>query len=278
MKIYVGLISSSPELIDEFTKSGQSLVPKEIRQRLHEKCEFKFDGFNPNASKGGFTVEQHLLESSKGYDLIIGLAQTDMEAQCVNIRHAMLIALFAPDQTPNGNLKNFFSSRLTKLFKAALFTLDKMAAADIEQAMRLPIRNFQAPELVELCRVYREEILQITFHNNAKQLISRVRERKQPRRGSSFMHQYFIDDNRLHFIFGKETHEVLPTGSPHQPHCELTGNYRFGRKISTNKHFNVSQGDGDQTYITGTFRNCHDSPITPSNGRTHLNMFSNDHC
>lgn len=278
MRVYVGFFTSSRELIDEFTKLGQSLVPKEIRQRLPTNCEFKFDAFNPSASKGGFTVDKHLSKSGKSYDLIVGIVQADLEAQCVHVRNAMLMAFFDPVLPSSANFKNFFSSRLTKLFKAAIFTWDQMASADVEQAMRLPIRNFQAGELVELSRIYREDILQNTFHNAARIQIARIRERKKPRRRSSYHHQYFIDDKQLHFIFGKEKHEVLPTGEPHQPHCELNGNYRFGRKISIDEHFNVSYGDGDETYVSGTFFNCHDAQVTAKTGRTHLNMFSNDHC
>jgi len=278
MRIYVGLISSSAELIDEFSNTKEALIPKSIKDKLPKPCEFKFDAFNPHKSKGHFSVDKHLLEGSRGYDYALCLIENNLNYLCTNLRKSVLSATINPTEVVNGKTHNFFSTRFNKIFKAAIFTIERMSTAEVEHAMRLPSRNFDAPELRELCRVYQEDVMEAAFHDSAKQQIVAVVKRRQPRRESSFQTKYFIDERRKHFAFGKEEHEVLPTGEPHQPHCELNGNFRFGRKISNNRHFNVSQGDGDDTFITGEFPNCHDEIITPAKNRTHLNMFSNDHC
>ena len=278
MKIYIGLISSSAELIDEFSKTKEALIPKSIKDKLPKPCEFKFDSFNPSKSKGNFSVDKHLLAGSCGYDYALCLIENDLAYLCVNIRKAILSATIDPTEVNNGKTHNFFTNRLTKIFKAAIFTIEKMSAAEVEHAMRLPSRNFHAREFRELCRLYQDDIMEAAFHNSAKQQIAAVVKLRHPRRESSFQTKYFIDERRKHFVFGKEDHEVLPTGEPHQPHCVLNGNFRFGRRISIDRHFNVSQGDGDDTFITGNFPNCHDEIITPAQNRTHLNMFSNDHC
>jgi hypothetical protein len=278
MKIYVGLISSEQALIDEFKNRKEALIPGAMRKKLPKPSEFKFDAFNPYHSKGSFSVDKHVLEASRGYDYATCLIQQDLNHQCDNLRKAVLSATIDYTEVNIGNIGNFFSTRLNKLFKAAVFTLDRMSNAEVEHAMRLPSRNFDADEFRELCRIYQEDILDAYFHNSARQKINAIVKRRHPRRESSFQTKYFIDDKRKHFVFGKEDHEVLPTGEPHFPHCELNGNFRFGKRISIDRHFNVSQGDGDDTYISGNFPNCHDEIVTPGKNRTHLNMFSNDHC
>ncbi|MDI9694459.1 MULTISPECIES: hypothetical protein [Burkholderia] len=278
MRVYVGFISITAGLINEFNNAKEALIPKPIKDKFPKACEFKFDAFNPTNSKGNFTVDKHILEGSRGYDYGMCLIEQDLDYLCGNIRYAILSATIDPDEALNRSARNFLSSHLNKMFKAAIFTIEKMSAAEVEHAMRLPRRNFDAPELSELCRIYREDVLDGEFHNAAKQKIFEIGKRRQPRRRSSFRTKYFIDDKLRYFVFGKEDHEVLPTGDPHEPHCELNGNFRFGRRISIDRHFNVSQGDGDDTYILGTYPNCHDAPVTPEKNRTHLNMFSNDHC
>ena len=51
---------------------------------------------------------------------------------------------------------------------------------------------------------------------------------------------------------------------------------RFGRVLDADRHYNVSETEGDRTTIAGDFPDCHDSIHTvPST--THLNMFANDY-
>jgi len=278
MRVYVALISSSVDLNREFVHVGESLIPKEIRQRFGKGCSYLFDAFDPLRLGAGFTVDQHILKRCRGCDYIVALIEEGAGAFCQNIRYAVLNATIDLNQVDGTSFGNFFSSRLAKLFKAVIFTRDKMASTLVEQAMRLPIRNFRAPELEELCRVYRDNLFEASFHNDAKRLIDMLGARRHPRRRSSYPIKYFVDDGDKYFVFGNELHESLPTGSPHQPRCELNGRFRFGRSISINHHFNVSQGDANQTYISGQFPNCHDAIVTTEKGRTHLNMFSNDHC
>lgn len=276
MRLYIGLFSTSPDLIHEFSERKEALIPSSARRKFGQLAAIKFDSFKPGNSKANLHVDDHLLKSSAGYDYVICLVDDGLVATCQNFCHA---ALFCPIQSsPQGNVRNYLSGRLTRALKVAAFTIERMSAADVAQAMSLPRRNFIAEDLRELCRLYREEVMEGDFHNLAKTQISSVVKRRQPRRQSNYRTKYFIDDERKYFVFGKEHHEVLPTGAPHFPHCELNGNFRFGRKIATDQHFNVSQGDGDNTSIEGQFPNCHDATVTPEKNRSHLNMFSNDHC
>jgi hypothetical protein len=278
MKVYVGLISSSDELIKYFNNNKESLIPKPIRTKISSECNFKFDAFNPNKSKAYFNVDKHVLESSRGFDYVICLIEQDLINLCLSINVAALCSIIDPRDVESAQIRNFLTNRLTRIFKIASFTIEKMKDADIEYALRLPRRNFQAQELENLCDLYSLHTSSADFHNTAKSLINSLLKRRKPRRKSNFSTKYFVDDKSRFFVFGKERHEVLPTGEPHQPHCELNGNFRFGRRISNNQHFNVSEGEGDNTSIKGEFLNCHDERIVPAKNRTHLNMFSNDHC
>ena len=49
----------------------------------------------------------------------------------------------------------------------------------------------------------------------------------------------------------------------------------FGCRIDDKRHYNVSEGDGDKTRISGEFMDCHDDKHVVT-GVTHINMFSND--
>lgn len=276
MKIYIGFITQDKSLIKTFNSSKESLVPKEIRTKLPKICSFKFDAFDPLNSKNNFSIESHLLHASRDFDYAACLIDTKFNYPSSDIFCALLCGKVDSKQIKLGNTKNFFSCHFTKLFKSAIFTIEKMNDSQCEQAMRLPRRNFVNNRFHALCEVYQDDVLEAHFHNTAKEKIYAVLDLKRPRRDSSYNHKYFIDDESKHFIFGKEEHSVLPTGSPHQPSCVLNGIFRFGMKISTDHHYNMSKGTGDQTYISGSFLNCHNMLITVSKNDTHLNIFTND--
>ena len=126
MRVYVGLISSDTDLIKEFNAVKESLIPKAIRDKLPKKCDFKFDAFNPLTSRGKYTVDSHILQEINGFDYATCLITEDIESYCDNIRYAILSTSINPSEVKNGNIHNFFSSRLAKLFKSVMFTMEKM--------------------------------------------------------------------------------------------------------------------------------------------------------
>lgn len=201
------------------------------------------------------------------------LIQSQHEACCTLFKTPFFTAIIdIPEQL---NFNNFFGHKLSKLLTGLLFILELMNKLDNEIAMRLPIRNFIAEDLKELCNVFATKTLDPEFIDSVSSLQEKLLSRKRPRRKSSYPIKYFIDDHEKHFDFGKERHAVLETGHPHKLSCEIAGNFRFGKKISTNQHYNVSKGEGDRTSISGIFPNCHNEMISISE-KTHINMFSND--
>lgn len=55
----------------------------------------------------------------------------------------------------------------------------------------------------------------------------------------------------------------------------MSGLFRFGRRIDAQRHYNVSETEGDDTHVTGDVANCH-GVIRKAPTDTHLNMFCND--
>lgn len=228
-------------------------------------------------SKGHFSVDKHLLEGSRGYDYALCLIENDLNYLCKNLRKSVLSATINPTEVVNGKTTISFqlvSTRFSKQPSSQLreWVLRKLSMPCDCQAEILMPRNWGS-YVVSIKKMLWKPLFTTQQSSKLWQLWNDGNHEE-----SSFQTKYFIDERRKHFVFGKEDHEVLPTGEPHQPHCELNGNFRFGRRISIDRHFNVSQGDGDDTFITGEFPNCHDEIITPAKNRTHLNMFSNDHC
>ena len=182
------------------------------------------------------------------------------------------VATFTPGVSP-GTAESFLCAAANKADVCGLLVLVqrefRTTIADIESA-------FDAPDLAELARLYREETNLGTFTHNCLAEFAEIRKRKQPRRASSYKVKYFIDDSDKHFIYGFENHSRFATGHPHKPSCEITGKFRFGLRTNARRHFNVSKGRGDVTSIEGGFPDCH-GVICPVATTSHLNMFCNDY-
>ena len=117
----------------------------------------------------------------------------------------------------------------------------------------------------------------MTFVEETKALFVLLKQRRKPRRKSSYSTRYFIDDDDKHFEYGTEHHSLPATGAPHALSCELNFTFRFGRRVADiQRHFNVTRGPGKHPSIKGSFPNCHCEwkDVTKT---THLNMFMNDY-
>lgn len=173
------------------------------------------------------------------------------------------------------NCQNFLGQRLSRPLKNFSFLMTEMQAADTEQAAILPIRNFEGNDLRELVRICAKDTGSSGFPQAVTAQLTLLKRRKRPRHRSAYRHTYIVDDAQKHFQYGLEQHSRLGSGPPHNTACVINGNFRFGKRIPSERHFNVSYGDGDTTTISGNFPNCHDE-MCHVKATTHLNMFSND--
>ena len=276
MKFFLGLISSNQGLCGEFVRRRQSLFPKaSLPKYFQNDWHIDVAVFTPGVSLG--TPESFLCAAAKKADVqgLLVLVQSDLRSTIADIESA-LFATVIPVPDVVDNPQNYLGAHLSRMFKNFANIAIERHNAEVDQMCLLPLRNFDAPELSELARLYREDTSLGTFTQNCLGELAQIKERKQPRRDTSSKKKYFIDDSEKHFIYGFENHSQLATGNPHKPSCEITGNFRFGLRTNARRHFNVSEGRGDITTIEGRFHDCHGA-IHSVATTTHLNMFCNDY-
>lgn len=276
MKLFIGLVCRRPELCEFFQNEKEKIIPKDlVRNNPLVKqlyATFLFGAYNPLNMKNALSLDAYLLKATRNADGAILMIEEE-QLSSDSLKNAYFCASI---EIPEGelNFKNFLVSKVAKLLKNFSSLWETMNRADNEQAMILPLRNFSATELKELAAICREETLNTDFGNKIRPKITALKKRKKPRRSSNYATKYFADDNDRYFVFGKELHSQIATGPPHTITCQITGNFRFGKRISTQQHFNVMhQTEGH--LLNGVFPNCHDEQIHVSD-KTHLNMFSND--
>ncbi len=232
MRIFIALISSNDVANNNFKGTNPNIIPQEIMRKFQQHT-FILDSFNPNFSK--MPIDKYLLSKTRSMDAAALLIQSHHEACCTSFRIPFFTTIIdIPEQL---NIKNFFGQKLSKLLTGLVFILEQMNKVDNEIVMRLPIRNFIAEDLKELCKVFETKTLDPDFIDRVLSLKTKLLSRKRPRRKSSFPLKYFADNHEKHFDFGKERHAVLETGSPHRLSYEIAGNFRFGKKISTDQHY-----------------------------------------
>jgi len=281
MKVLVCLVSSQDNIAETIERQRDRLIPQDLfrnKKGPDYPVHFKVSIFNPQKAKIGF--EKFLLHSSKEMDAVILLVESQHSNLMTSVENAVFAATFEPQDERVENFKNFFGSYFSPLFRNFFAVKTLMSDAEKEQAMMLPLRNFEAQELQELARLSREESMSGNFALDLEARVADIVKLRLPRRKSDRKTKYFIDNKGMHFVYGNEKHARFDTGKPHVAACEFNGNFRFGKSIDTSRHYNASFGDGDDTSISGDFPDCHGAQknIPKSLNRTHLNMFANDFC
>lgn len=281
MKVLVCLISSQDNIVETIEKQRDRLIPQDLFKKKKGPdypVHFKISVFNPLREGQGF--DKFLLRAAKGMDAVMLLIENQHYHFVGAVANAVFAATFETQEERIDNFKNFFGSYFSQLFRHFFAIKNFMGDAEKEQAMMLPLRNFDAQELIEMARLVREESRSPTFISDLDTQLSAIIKRRVPRKRSDHKTKYFIDDKGMHFVYGNEKHARYDTGNPHVPACEINGLFRFGKCIDTSRHYNASFGDGDDTYISGDFPDCHGAikTIPKSPSRTHANMFANDFC
>lgn len=281
MKVLVCLISSQDNIVETIEKQRDRLIPQDLFKKKKGPdypVHFKISVFNPLREGQGF--DKFLLRAVKGMDAVILLVENQHANLLGAVANAVFGATFETQEERIDNFKNFFGSYFSQLFRHFFAIKNLMGEAEKEQAMMLPLRNFEAQELLEMARLVREESRSSTFVSDLEAQLAAILKRRLPRKRSDRNTKYFIDDKGMHFVYGNEKHARYDTGNPHVAACEINGLFRFGKSIDTSRHYNASFGDGDDTNISGDFPDCHGAKknVPKSLSRTHVNMFANDFC
>ncbi|KGR93961.1 hypothetical protein [Burkholderia sp. ABCPW 111] len=277
MRIAICLASGDAGAAALFRKEQTSLIPKSLCD--HERVKalapvFSASVYDP--STAGRSLEDYLIQVGQTADVIVLLVDVATPDLGCHIKSACFVADVEFASHPKTNYKNYFAGKFARLLKNLASLLAVMQDGAREQIVLLPFRTFNAKELMELRRICTKETLSPDFEGRLEQCIESLRRRRRPRKGAGPKDQHYVDDNDKLFQYGLEHHARVATGSPHTSVCVLTGSFRFGRKIATDRHYNVTKENGDRTEIAGTFVGCHDDQyvVQPT---SHLNIFSNDY-
>lgn len=285
MRVLVCLISSKDNIVKAIEKQRDRLIPKDLFKKKWEPdypVHFKISAFNPLRERIAF--DKFLLSQAKEVDAdaVILLVENKHAHLKENVANAVFAATFEIQDEKIDNIKNFFGRQFSQLLRNYFAIKTLMSDTEKEQAMMLPLRNFDAEALVEMARFVRDESRSTNFVTGLKARLSNIIKRKHLRKKAKIepKTKYFIDDKGMHFIYGHENHARYDTGAPHFAACDINGRFRFGKSIGTGRHYNASFGDGDDTSISGDFPDCHGGikTIAKSPHLTHANMFANDFC
>lgn len=275
MKLFLNLISTDQSLCRFYIKEQEKLIPKDILSKpviRQLNAKFIFGAFNP-LNEENLKLEQHLIADTLKYDGVILLVDVNSLPL-----HAILYSSYfivSMDVKHGTKLRNAFHSKLTRALKNYACLYSVMSRSESEQVMSLPIRNFKAPELESLVKVFRNRCDDGQFQDLLGFHLEELKKRKTPRRSTNAPEAYLVDDENNYFRKGHEKHARMPTGKPHNEFCEISGKFRFGKKIDSERHFNVMR-ERRRDKISGFFQDCHDS-IAEVKQESHLNMFSNDY-
>jgi hypothetical protein len=171
--------------------------------------------------------------------------------------------------------QNFLTALLNRVLRDFRALSIRFEQAKYQKILRLPLRNFLAPEIDDLRTVCLNAIDQAAFADRLDAQLAPFRERQHPKRKGSYAAEYLVDDADKHFELGHERHaraeRAIP---PHDPWCIAANRHRFGRKFDGDQHYNVSM-DGENTRMTGAYPDCH-GQYRGGGEKRHLNMFTSD--
>ncbi len=274
MKILVTLATDNRLAGKTFlAKSTQILDGAFLPKGLQDKVTLLAQVYDPRSNPDQ-SLAEFLLETSEEADAMAVMVDVPLAGQARDLHPSMFIGRV--DFTAYLlNVQNVLSGQASRLLRNLAFLLLDTEDATRFQAAVLPLRNFDAPELRALSALCRDGALGGDFGGQAKTLINGLVARRGPKRRSDYPHRYFRDDVRHSFRYGHEEHSRFETGGDHGITCHLNGLFRFGRRLEDQRHFNVTDGEGDDDCISADFLNCHDDPVTIVE-RSHVNMFCND--
>lgn len=272
MKILLCLVSPDRDTVTFFGSEKERIIPRDALHRgVYAQCSIVTAAWvmerDSERRFGDFLIDK--ASAAEACLLLVDSRSGDLVKNCEN---AALIFHFDHSDIRSSKL-NFFHKLISSALRAFAQLLHRKDRAPL---WMLPLRNFSGNDLQELARVCREEVFNATFPNELDANLSGLNSRVRPRRKSSYKTRYVVDDRRRFFVYGHEHHSKLGTAPPHTSYCVLAGRFRFGIRVDDSRHFNVSEGEGDTTTISGTFLNCHDEELDVPGSDTHLNMFCND--
>ncbi|OYR14764.1 hypothetical protein [Brucella thiophenivorans] len=277
MKISLFFLTKSRRLRDFLSLKKGAIIPKDALNRgcyrdvspVISHFEILLDEQTTSTDVEGF-----ILNKAIGSDAVIVFVDKTSTHLLSNVRNSILIVELG-EFPHNTNYQNLIHPQIALALRTISHIIVKFSSFDNYKLLALPLRNFSGQDLSELARLHRDNWYASNYSELIEAQLVSLRKRVRPRRRSDMKNVYAVDDNKRFFSYGYEQHSRQATGRPHLPSCELSANFRFGAKIESTKHYNVSETEGDETTIKGTFIDCHGDSHDKKK-KTHLNMFSSD--
>lgn len=281
MRIFIGLVTEDENLRKYFGLGKDAIVPKDALKRGF------FEGRDPRVIQSAYVpegapstadLEKFVLSRAKDVDACLIMIDHELKYLISNISNSVFVVAFQRASI-GVNFQNFFHQTTARSLKAFGQMLARFHKGEDGVLLMLPLRNFHASELAEIAKLCQESNMEANFGDLVERQLVALRGRLRPRRRSGYKTIYAVDDSKRFFVYGKERHAKFPTGGEHSAYCEIAGHVRFGKRIDAERHFNVSETEGDETSISGIFRDCHgtEREVKPHPRVSHLNMFSNDY-
>ncbi len=276
MKVWICIVSPMESIRDFVGSRKTGIVPAEFfdaRKFGGRTLRVRVSTFVPDVSPPSQeAVEGFILEQVADEDSVIVVYDEVWMHLIENLRVSCFCVPLG-NINERSNLQNHFHKLMATALKNWWQVKQRFLESKDIKLLSLPMRNFQADELLELANAVRAAQPELT---NAMQAgLKRLRARLRPRKRSARKTVYSVDDAKRFYIYGHEKHSLPETGGGHGSSCAINAQFRFGCRIDGERHYNVSESEGDRTTISGNFVNCHDTENHEKRD-THLNMFASD--
>ncbi|WEQ54207.1 hypothetical protein LV564_00020 (plasmid) [Komagataeibacter nataicola] len=273
MSLIIAFVTGATAVLETITHKRAALLPNEIRANgfaALDGIEPVVTAFDTNRSKNLNDLLQWLdWRNASG---VILLADDSLPDLVAYLGDQFNVHRFTPPAYGT-RMDNQLTSTLSKCLKAYKYLASRFADAKYQQIFRLPLRNFDAPDIArmrELCR----DMTQRNYGNEIDALLRDMRKRQAPKRASDYQDIYYVDDSGKHFQFGHEHHALADTAMPpHNALCIIGNCLRFGQRFDGTTHYNVSRDKGAS--MKGTYLDCHGS-CRLHQKHSHINMFTNN--
>lgn len=277
MTFHFLVVTTSADVHQYVGVKKSNIIPKDIRHQLPDlfsNCNFASILIEPGKNAVSI-LTNYLLQDIDRRTGVLLLVEDSLSHVSKALGTGFFISFY--DSGLGGkNIQNYFGMITPKLTKAFAYFAKKFDNETFRKMCILPIRNFNAQELIDFNNDFLAGIQPKGFEDRLEAYFKKMRERQMPKRTSNSDDQYYVDDNERYFSYGKEKHSLPETKMPpHEHTCNLYAWLRFGKKYDHERHFNVSNESGT---ISGDFLNCHGDTTTVKarDGRKHVNMFPND--
>jgi hypothetical protein len=278
MNILIVVASSRRELIEFVSFSRKaSIVPPEVLRKGYLgqfKWNVQVNAVDVKTFSEPGDFHDFILSRCEGAKILLVLLDEGRMHLSNGINTSALFAEVDHNLLPH-QFQNYLSAQISRMMRSVNYIGPMFEDLSDSVLLSLPLRNFCAPEINSLRDSAVVGFKNADFAATVDNTLSRLRKRLRPRKRSVFKNVYAVDDRGRFFVLGKELHARVGSGGDHKPSCTVTSMFRLGFRIDDRHHYNVSEGEGDNTSVSGTFVNCHDMQRSVGS-ESHLNMFSND--